>query len=334
MKRRSREINIFSMSALDLFASGMGAFILLAVMALPFFPNTGDSRERIKNVKVTLEETRQQRDAARRQRDQAERQRDEAEKLARERKGADDEAERLARQRDEAELHRNQAERRLDEAQRQLDEVKERASDLAKTLAKVRIPDLDVVICLDVTASMEDHVEGLKREISNLAKVLDRLTPSTGIGVVAFGDRRWQRPIHVQDIVATSNMASLERFVGTLRTNMRDPHAGRNHDKPEALAMALDRAMVLNWRSVSQRRYIIVVTDAPAYPEMVEAALQKARTFAVADGQRVSAVMAWKDRSNAEPFLRELAGAGQGQFVDGSGGESMIASVLLAILGI
>ena len=39
MKIRNRDINIFSMSALDLFASGMGAFILLAVMALPFFGN-------------------------------------------------------------------------------------------------------------------------------------------------------------------------------------------------------------------------------------------------------------------------------------------------------
>ena len=33
------------MSALDLFASGMGAFILLAIMALPFFPNTGSAPE-------------------------------------------------------------------------------------------------------------------------------------------------------------------------------------------------------------------------------------------------------------------------------------------------
>jgi hypothetical protein len=40
MKIRNREINIFSMSALDLFASGMGAFILLAVISLPFFGNT------------------------------------------------------------------------------------------------------------------------------------------------------------------------------------------------------------------------------------------------------------------------------------------------------
>ena len=40
MKKPSREINIFSMSALDLFASAMGAFILITIILLPYFPNT------------------------------------------------------------------------------------------------------------------------------------------------------------------------------------------------------------------------------------------------------------------------------------------------------
>lgn len=40
MKARGQALNIFSMSALDLFASALGAFILLAVIALPFFANT------------------------------------------------------------------------------------------------------------------------------------------------------------------------------------------------------------------------------------------------------------------------------------------------------
>ena len=39
MKKRSRELNIFSMSALDLFASALGAFILITIVLLPFFPN-------------------------------------------------------------------------------------------------------------------------------------------------------------------------------------------------------------------------------------------------------------------------------------------------------
>ena len=48
MKSRSRELNIFSMSALDLFASAMGAFILIAFVLFPYFPNTGDAQEIVK----------------------------------------------------------------------------------------------------------------------------------------------------------------------------------------------------------------------------------------------------------------------------------------------
>ncbi len=334
MKLRGREINIFSMSALDLFASGMGAFIVLAVMALPFFPNTGDSTERIENVKAALEEVRRDRDEARRQRDQAERQRNDAER----RRVAVTE---LTRQRNVAERQRNEAQQKLDEAQRQLeaallqrDHAKRRVGALERSLAKVRIPDLDVVICLDVSGSMTDQISGLKQEISDLAKVLDRLTPSTGIGVVAFGDRNWRRTIYAQEIVETSRMDALERFVGSLEPNMGDPRSSHNRDYPEALARALDRAVALNWRTVSRRRYIIAVTDAPAYPEEEADALKTARTFAAVEGRQVSAVMAERGLGGPEPFLRELARTGRGQFVDASGGESMIASVLLAILGV
>ena len=56
MKPRSRELNIFSMSALDLFASAMGAFILIAFVLFPYFPNTGDSAERVAEVRAQLEQ--------------------------------------------------------------------------------------------------------------------------------------------------------------------------------------------------------------------------------------------------------------------------------------
>lgn len=38
-RQKNREINIFSMSALDLFASALGAFILITVAALPYYLN-------------------------------------------------------------------------------------------------------------------------------------------------------------------------------------------------------------------------------------------------------------------------------------------------------
>ena len=54
MKRKSREISIFSMSALDLFSSALGAFILIAVVIFLFFPNTGIADQ------LDLEEARRQ----------------------------------------------------------------------------------------------------------------------------------------------------------------------------------------------------------------------------------------------------------------------------------
>ena len=64
MRARSREINIFSMSALDLFASALGAFILIAVVLFPYFPNTGDSPERVAEVRAQLEQARSELQAA------------------------------------------------------------------------------------------------------------------------------------------------------------------------------------------------------------------------------------------------------------------------------
>ena len=61
MKRKNREINIFNMSALDLFASAMGAFLVLAVVALPYYLKVDpDLIDRLKQCKGQLQSTQQQ----------------------------------------------------------------------------------------------------------------------------------------------------------------------------------------------------------------------------------------------------------------------------------
>lgn len=351
MRLRRREINVFSMSALDLFASGMGAFILLTVMALPFFPNTGDSKERIEEVKQQLAEARRGRDAASERASRLEvalenvqRAPDPDAELTEALKDALrqlEEAERKVASLEEVlaqeKSRERELERALEEAQEQRDDARTTVQELEDALIQVKMPDLDIVICLDVTASMTEQIDGLKREITTLAEVLNGLAPSAGIGVVAFGDRTWQQPIHEQPVVATSNIAALERFVGSLRPNM-DPRARRNRDGPEMAATALERAVRMTWRPESQRRYVIVVTDNAAYPERVASALQTASAFSSTGDHFVSTVRANftqdpADRQAADQFLRQLASAGKGEFVDAAGGESMIGNVLLAILG-
>ena len=354
MRLRSRELNVFSMSALDLFASGMGAFILVTVMALPFFPNTGDSGEDVEVVQAALEdERRQSEDAqrqlsdARRQLTEARRQRDQVlrdlERADQARPVPDDDADASAeaarRSLEEAERRLQAAEDRLADSQRQLEDARQQlqdaeknAEELGKALTEMQIPDMDIAICLDVAASMSEEIEGLNREITDLANVLDSLAPSTGIGVVAYGDRRWRNPIYVQEIVGLSRLAELERFVGRLKPNMNDPRGRRNQDIPEALAAALERAARLNWRSVSKRRYIVVVTDAPPYPETEQSALRTAQSFTSVSGQTVSVVMVLHPNADPRRFMRSLAAAGNGSFIDATRGETMLASLLLAIL--
>ncbi len=61
MKRKNREINIFNMSALDLFASAMGAFLVLAVVALPYYLKVDpDLIDQLKQCKGQLQSTQQQ----------------------------------------------------------------------------------------------------------------------------------------------------------------------------------------------------------------------------------------------------------------------------------
>ena len=61
MKRLNRDINIFSMSALDLFASAMGSFILLAVILFPYYLKNAEIVERMSALRQELEKTQQQR---------------------------------------------------------------------------------------------------------------------------------------------------------------------------------------------------------------------------------------------------------------------------------
>ena len=273
MKQRNREINIFSISALDLFASALGAFVLLSLVFVVFFTMTAKTA--------------------------------------------------------------------APEAPEPVPQCPEVPAPVAaecpeptppQAVREVRIPPLDIVICMDVTASMAGQIQGLKQEIDHLARVLDRLAPSVGIGVVTYGDRLFDRVVEKHAIVRTDAMASLRRFVQTLEpkgtTLLRDP----NPDVPEAVDRGLAEAAAMNWRPESERHHIIVIGDAPAYPEERPSAFARAARFAEADGRHVSAVMV--ARRDAEPFFRQLAASGRGQFVDDVGGQSMIASVLLAILDV
>ncbi len=271
------------MSALDLFASSMGAFMLLSVMALPFFPNTGDSPQLAAKVKADLEKAKDELDKARQDRDKAHEERDKA---------------------------------------------KQNAENLAKELLDVKLPDLDLVICLDLTNSMETEIGSLKREIGDLGRVLNTLAPTVGVGIVAFGDTIWDRPVHHFDI--DTNVENVRRFVSTLQPDMGRGGAGNS---PEAIHRALTQALSLTWRPIAKRRYIVVVSDTPEVDQR-DLALEAASRFSGPDGRFVSAIVAGGASLNdyTLSFMESLATAGKGSFIDARE-DSLIGSILLSILG-
>jgi len=64
-KRQNKEFNIFSMSILDLFASAMGAFLIIMIILIPYYLNAGDAEKlvvklRAENARLTQQLKQQQ----------------------------------------------------------------------------------------------------------------------------------------------------------------------------------------------------------------------------------------------------------------------------------
>lgn len=106
MRKSNREINVFSLSAMDLFASAMGAFMLISLVALPYYLNAGDERQqaaqlreqnaeaqnRLEQTREQLQEERERRqqveEAIRQQERQNQQQQQQAERIGREKANA------------------------------------------------------------------------------------------------------------------------------------------------------------------------------------------------------------------------------------------------------
>ncbi|MDE0075106.1 MAG: VWA domain-containing protein [Gammaproteobacteria bacterium] len=203
--------------------------------------------------------------------------------------------------------------------------------------AMYQFPHLDLIIVLDVTSSMGRQVASLKTEVGQLSDLLSQLSPSLGIGMVAFGDRSWERPLTIfplrQISGPTLNRAAFRGFVNGLNV-MMGLGGGMNLDPQEAFLQALTEATRMPARPEAQRRVIVMVTDYPAYPEEVNASIATAANVAQQSGHQVSTVYintTGAPNAEAEAFLQSVAAAGGGQYVRDVGG-SLTVNLLLSLL--
>ena len=139
MKSRSREINVFSMSALDLFASALGAFILISVVLMPYFLRLSDEdvrqlQQALSEAQASLRETRQQLDQAESALQQCE-ERAQRESACRQQLAElQEEVDRLRAELEQTQSERDQAQPALQRCQDELNACEERLTTTFLTL--------------------------------------------------------------------------------------------------------------------------------------------------------------------------------------------------------
>jgi len=152
MHRKKREFSIFNMSALDLFASGLGAFILLTIIVLPYYLKTTPVlREEVRQCKADLAETQAANQALQQQLAACEQQRDQQRQAAEQASAAAEQAraelEQERAQRQQAQQQLQQAQSQLQQAQTQLQSCQEENQRLQGEVSECRSVQGDLGQC-------------------------------------------------------------------------------------------------------------------------------------------------------------------------------------------
>jgi hypothetical protein len=312
---RRRTMEMFSISALDLFASALGTFILLSILLFPFYLRQPSLETELQGEQAELAAS--------------------GESLR--------EAERVA---ETTAQRKAQASAALAEARTQLQQAQAAAAAAAADLERIEpasveapqpasdqrgalsINDLDLVFVMDTTGSMRQELADVQANLLGVIRVLHRLAPSLRIGFVAFKDHGAEYVTRSFPLSAMSqdNVAKVVRFVGEMS-------AEGGGDDPEPIDEALLVAQAMDWRGDAQGQ-IIVIGDAPARLD------GQARALALAEQFRASAREQALPRSvstiytgppsTAQGFFERIARAGGGDFSAYQG--QIIENVLLAVL--
>jgi hypothetical protein len=300
---------VLTISALDIFASALGVFMLVSILMFPFYLKQPALEAEREGAQAELAAA-----AAAVEQAQAE--------------AAQAEAERTA-----AEGARAAAQARVERAEAALatapapDEAVAEPATRGDQQVRIAIADLDLVFVMDTTGSMRHELADLQASLVGIVRVLSRLATSLRIGFVAYKDRgeAYLTRVYPLQAMDDAHAADLVRFVQGLS-------AEGGGDDPEAVDEALDAALAMPWRADVRGR-IIVVGDVAVHPHRYRATLDLAEQFRRSGSgapRTVSAIFAGNSPAD-RAFFERLAAAGGGELSLHEG--QMIESVLLSVLG-
>ena len=190
MRKPKREINIFSMAALDLFASGLGAFILIAVIALPYYLKTDRSlTQEIGKLQQQLEQAQAQ-----------------IAELSQQNQQLRQDNQRLEQENQQLRQESQQLEKQLQEA---------------TTLALLGITTKanSFVVLVDMSGSMQKYTKIMQSTIGQLLEPLGAEHAVQIIGFQGSGNLRpWQRPRNMASMDSANKSQAL-RLIATWTQN-------------------------------------------------------------------------------------------------------------------
>jgi hypothetical protein len=315
MRRRSRELSIFTLSALDVLAMSTGVFVLLLVMLMPYHRKVADAHAAIEAVRLADAETVARVQALERE---GSLHRDEADAA---------EAEAVAVLAQTASVRQAAAERRRGQQARQA-RARQDQEDAVTTPV---IDAIDLIFVIDTTASMEPVLREVAHSLRGIVRILESMVPSVRIGVVAYRDRdTGLAPVNTLPPTPTDHR--LARIIGFVEGLASSPVGSRTVE--EDLYLGLMTATSLPLRA-DAKQAIVVVGDAAAHRYEQAQALFRAQSFVRGHPNRtistlfVTTPSSLMHGNDARPFFVALANAGGGAFNDHAG--SMIEGVLLSV---
>ena len=299
---RSGSTSTLSVSALDLFASALGVFVVMFIILMPFY---------LKRPSVEIGLVGAQADMAQSEEAMAEAQ---AGAAAAQRRlaTAEDSLGGVADEIEQRTAELQDLDKALKKAQAALAARPKPQAETVQTRRRgggnISIKPLDLVMVMDTTGSMGRELKDVQANLASLARILNRLSPDMRLGFVAYKDTDAPPVLRTFPLsrMNRDNMKKMLRFV-------RGLSARGGGDVPEPVDQALDAAIDMSWSGGASGR-IIVIGDAPAHGGNQARSFSAARSFAEsAPGgefdRRVSAILTG-EHGGAHDYFQKLARSG------------------------
>ena len=168
-----------------------------------------------------------------------------------------------------------------------------------------RIEKFDLAVVIDATGSMGDEISFLKAELADIIASLGQRHRGLDIRVAMVVYRDHGDEFLTRTFEFTNN-------IGQVQTNLNAQSAGGGGDMPEAMEVAMVRAVGLNWRNDAVKS-MLLVADAPPHAGDI-AATWAATEVARAKRIQIVPVAASGVDDAAQYIMRAMAAATQSRY--------------------